>query len=68
VGGEQDFDLEIKLSDDEIPLKHLFESENYRPLLGWNTHTDPDLLDGQSITIKLSQDIAVPDDDLPLAL
>jgi type VI secretion system protein ImpH len=68
VGGEQDFDLEIKLSDDQIPLKHLFESENYRPLLGWNTHTDPDLLDGQSITIKLSQDIAVPDDDLPLAL
>lgn len=67
VGGEQDFDLEIKLSDDVIPLKHLFESENYRPLLGWNTHTDPDRLHGESLTIKLSQDIAVPDDDLPLA-
>lgn len=67
VGGEQDFDIEIQLSDDQIPLKHLFESENYRPLLGWNTHTDPDRLHGESIAIKLSQDIAVPDDDLPLA-
>ena len=67
VGGEQDFDIEIQLSDEHVPLKELMKSEDYEPLLGWNTYIDPDRLSGDSISIKLSQEIAVPNDDLPMA-
>ena len=67
VGAEQDFDIEIQLCDDYFPLANLFDPTQSEPLLGWNTYMNPELIDGHSLSIRLSQHVPVPDDALPLA-
>ncbi|WP_370981172.1 type VI secretion system baseplate subunit TssG [Agaribacterium sp. ZY112] len=68
AGVDMDFDIEVNLTDDHIPMAHLVDTEEYRPLLGWNTHMCEDREQAPPVSILLSQDMSSPDDGLPLAL
>jgi type VI secretion system protein ImpH len=67
AGIELDFDIEVTLCDQEVPPAQLSDSDNYQPLLGWNTHATHDSIARDPIIITLTQDIYAPDDSLPLA-
>lgn len=67
VGGEQDFDLEVALSDREVPPAQLADRPDYQPLLGWNTHVSHPGTVGRKTLIRISQDIFAPDDSLPFS-
>lgn len=67
VGSELDFDLEVTLSDREVPAAQLADRPDYQPLLGWNTHLSHPTTVERKTLIRISQDIYAPDDSLPLA-
>ena len=67
AGSEQDFEIEVRLNDDNLSLRNLLESDGNMGLLGWNTHVNPENLDGKMISIRLSQEIPTPLDALPMA-
>lgn len=67
VGSELDFDLEVTLSDREVPPVQLSNQPDYQPLLGWNTHMSQPTHEERKTLIRISQDIYAPDDSLPLA-
>ncbi|MBU3070336.1 type VI secretion system baseplate subunit TssG [Aestuariicella sp. G3-2] len=66
VGSELDFDIEVTLSDREVPPVQLSNDPDYQPLLGWNSHMSHQTDDEQMTLIRLSQDIDPPEDSLPL--
>lgn len=67
VGSELDFDINLSLSDSEVPSVQLVDNDDYQPLLGWNSHLSHDNTD--NITqIRLSNEIYAPEDSLPVAL
>ena len=67
AGAEQDFDLEIRLCDKYFSMDNIFDPTKSEPLLGWNTYMNPELIDGDELSVRLSQHVPVPDDALPLA-
>jgi type VI secretion system protein ImpH len=67
AGIELDFDIQVTLCDKEVPPVQLNETEDYQPLLGWNTHATHEPIERDPIVITLSQDMYAPDDSLPLA-
>lgn len=67
VGSELDFDIEVTLSDREVPPVQLSSDPEYQPLLGWNSHMSHQTNEEQTTLIRLSQDIHAPEDSLPLA-
>ena len=67
VGIEQDFEIEVRLSNENISIRELFNENNSTVLLGWNSHINPEILDENIISIRLSQDIPTPVDTLPMA-
>lgn len=66
VGSELDFDIEVTLSDREVPPVQLSNDPDYQPLLGWNSHMSHQTEEEQMTLIRLSQDIDPPEDSLPL--
>ncbi|WP_439134728.1 type VI secretion system baseplate subunit TssG [Pseudomaricurvus sp.] len=67
VGSDLDFDIEVTLSDREVPPVQLSSDPEYQPLLGWNSHMSHQTDDEQTTLIRLSQDVHAPEDSLPLA-
>ena len=67
VGSEQDFDIEVKLDNRYFSLDDLFDPTKSEPLLGWNTYMNPEMIDNNSLSIRLSQHVPVPDEALPMA-
>ncbi len=67
VGSELDFDINVTLLDREVPPANLTDTDEYQPLLGWNSHLSYNPDDQQTTQIKLTQDVYTPDDSLPLA-
>ena len=67
VGAELDFDIKVSLIDREVPPAQLVETENYQPLLGWNSHLSHSSDQDNLTHIHLSQNIDAPDDSLPTA-
>lgn len=67
VGSELDFDIEVTLLDVEVPPAQLTDTENYQPLLGWNSHLSHSSDEENLTKIKLSQELHAPDDSLPMA-
>lgn len=67
VGSELDFDIEVTLSDREVPPAQLSNQPDYQPLLGWNTHMSHPTREARKTRVRISQDIYAPDDSLPLA-
>lgn len=67
VGVEQDFDIEIRVFNDNVSLGNICNPDNTRLLLGWNTVTNPKAVNKNSFIIRLSQDVRLSDDSIPLA-
>lgn len=67
VGSELDFDIEVTLSDREVPPVQLCNRPDYQPLLGWNSHMSRPSQEERKTLIRISQEIYAPDDSLPLA-
>ena len=67
VGSELDFDIEVTLSDREVPPVQLCNRPDYQPLLGWNSHMSRPSQAERKTLIRISQEIYAPDDSLPLA-
>lgn len=67
-GIEMDFDIEVTLAGATFPSVQLIDTDEFQPILGWNTHLDQRNDSDNTTSITLAQDITAPDDSLPLAI
>jgi len=68
VGGEQDFEIEVRLKDEYLDLKQMFKNEESSGQLGWSSYLNPESIEADSVSVRLSQDPQTPDDALPLSV
>lgn len=67
VGTEQDFEIEVRISGADACADAFFANEQGMGVLGWSTCIDPQKVNAESISIRLSQEIPTPVDALPMA-
>ena len=67
VGSELVFDIDVSLQSERVTQTQLTHNREYEPTLGWNTVLGTASQSLSSMSVRMSSDIAPPDDTLPLA-